>query len=69
MPELFRNLEVDLTGEFVANHPDPAYAAALGIGWGIAVLSLAALIWLSLRNPRFLGVGGKADSKVPGTEQ
>jgi len=69
MPGLFRNLEVDLTGEFVANHPDPAYAAALGIGWGIALLSLAALIWLSLRNPRLLGVGGEVDSKVPGTEQ
>jgi hypothetical protein len=55
MLDLFRNLDVDLTGEFVANHPDPAYAAALGIGWGIALLSLAVLIWLSVRNPPPIG--------------
>jgi hypothetical protein len=62
MPDLFRNLEIDLTGEFVANHPDPAYAAALGIGWGIALLSLGVLMWLSLRGYRLFGVGGEAAS-------
>ena len=36
-------------GNSSPNHPDPAYAAALGIGWGIALLSLVALIWLALR--------------------
>jgi hypothetical protein len=68
MPDLFRNLQVDLSGEFVANHPDPAYAAALGIGWSIGLLTLGALIWLSLRNPRLLGVGREPESKDLATE-
>jgi len=68
MPDLFRDLQVDLTGEFIANHPDPAYAAALALGWGIALLSLVALIWLSLRDSRLFGVGGEAPAGTSGIE-
>jgi hypothetical protein len=52
MFELFANLQVDLTGEFIANHPDPAYALALGIGWAVAALTLIALVYLAARESR-----------------
>jgi hypothetical protein len=46
---LFTELPVDLTGELVANHPDPPYFLALGIGWAVAGLTLLALIYLAAR--------------------
>jgi hypothetical protein len=49
MPDLFRNLEVDLAGEFIANHPDPPYVLALAIGWGIGLISLVVLSYLAAR--------------------
>lgn len=49
---LFRSFPVDLSGEVVANHPDPPYFAALGIGWSVAAITLIALIYLSLQERR-----------------
>jgi len=49
MFDLFSNLPIDLTGELVANHPDPPYQLALGIGWGVALLTLLALVCLAAR--------------------
>ena len=49
MPELFPNRGIDLSGEFIANHPDPAYGAALVLGLSIGALTLAALAWRARR--------------------
>ena len=49
MFDLFSNLPVDLTGELVANHPDPPYFLALGIGWAVAGLTLLVLVYLASR--------------------
>lgn len=43
------HLPVDLTGEVVANHPNPPYLLALGIGWAVAALTLVALVYLAAR--------------------
>lgn len=52
MFDLFANLPVDLSGEVVANHPDPAYGLTLGIGWGVALVTLAALGYAAARESR-----------------
>lgn len=44
MMELFDHLPIDFSGEYVANHPDPAYLWALSIGVGVALVSLAFLL-------------------------
>lgn len=45
---LFPNREVDFTGEFVANHADFPYELALAVGWGVALITLAILVVLTV---------------------
>jgi hypothetical protein len=39
---------VDFTGEFVANHTDFPYELALAVGWGVALITLAILVALTV---------------------
>ena len=52
MYDLFPVREVDLTLDFVANHPDPPYELALIIGWGVALVTLGLLVVLVLLQRR-----------------
>jgi hypothetical protein len=52
MYDLFPQREVDLSLDFVANHPDPPYELALVVGWGVALVTLGLLIALVVRQRR-----------------
>jgi hypothetical protein len=64
---LFADLPVDLSGEVVANHSDPAYTLALGIGWGVALLTLVALVYAAVRESRstMAGASGSGSGRPP----
>jgi len=49
---LFPKREVDLTGEFIANHADSPYELALAVGWGVALITLAILVVLTVAERR-----------------
>lgn len=64
MMELFDHLPIDFSGEVVANHPDPAYTAALIIGVGVALLSLIFLL-IKVRRSAASSAGGPDDPWLP----
>ncbi len=49
LPDIFNARDVNLSLAYVANHPDPPYAAALIIGLAISLLTLAFLGWKAYR--------------------
>lgn len=49
LPDMFNARDVNLSLAYVANHPDPPYAAALIAGALITVLSLCFLGWMAYR--------------------
>jgi len=49
LPDMFNARDVNLSLAYVANHPDPPYAAALIAGALITVLSLGFLGWMAYR--------------------
>jgi hypothetical protein len=52
MYDLFPRREVDLSLDFVANHPDPPYELALILGWSVALVTLCVLVVLVVRDRR-----------------
>ncbi len=52
LPDMFNAHDVNLGLAYVANHPDPPYAAALIAGALITVLSLGFLGWMAYREAR-----------------
>jgi hypothetical protein len=49
LPEMFNARDVDLSLSHVANHPDPAYTAALIVGAVVSALALVFLGWMAYR--------------------
>ncbi len=60
MYELFPLREVDLTGEYIANHADLPYSIALASGWGVALAALIALVVLARRERKQVAQGRSA---------
>lgn len=49
MYDLFPLRDVDLSGEYVANHVDPAYTTVLVLGWSVALVTVLILTYAAMR--------------------
>lgn len=61
LPDMFDARQVDLSLAYVANHPDPPYIMAIGVGLAIFLISGAFLIWLAWKEMRQVEANSKEE--------